>query len=154
MARHLTLVIGVVLAIGFAVHLRAQPSDALASGKTAQEFQGYWMGIDPLDGGDSRRSLVRQNNGRFAMAGRDTVLTLCDETDRGYISFDDGVLTARNVLQSENTTLACSNIGASVTIRVAYELVASGVMIEHSTTIGGNPVSRIVFHKVSQAFPK
>jgi hypothetical protein len=36
-----------------------------------------------------------------------------------------------------------------VVLRVRYELVGSGVMIENTTTLNGTPVSRIVFHKVS-----
>lgn len=45
------------------------------------------MGVDPVDGGDSRRSLTLQANRTYALAGRDSVLTLCDGTDRGYASF-------------------------------------------------------------------
>jgi hypothetical protein len=138
------IVLGLVLAAG----LWAEPPWAQQPSKTARGFQGYWMGIDPLDGGDSRRSLV-QLNGRFAMAGRDTVLTLCDGTDRGFISFDDGVVVEKNVLQSDSLTIECSNTNASVVLRVRYEPAGNGVMIEHTTRLDGTPVSRIVFHRVS-----
>jgi hypothetical protein len=106
------------------------------------------MGIDPLDGGDSRRSLVQLSNGRFAMAGRDTALTLCDGTDRGFISFADGVVLEKNLLQSDRLTIACSNSDL-VVLRVRYELASNGVMIENTATLDGALVSRIVFHKVS-----
>ena len=52
-----------VLGLVLAARLWAQPSGVQPPGKTAREFQGYWMGIDPLDGGDSRRSLVQLNDG-------------------------------------------------------------------------------------------
>jgi hypothetical protein len=39
------------------------------------------MGVDPVDGGDARRSLVRRSDGKYALAARDSVLTLCDSTD-------------------------------------------------------------------------
>ena len=107
------------------------------------------MGIDPLDGGDSRRSLLQLNDGRFAMAGRDTVLTLCDGTDRGFISFDDRRVVEKNLLQSDSLTIECTNSGASVVLRVRYEPIGNDVMIEHTTRLDGTPVSRIVFHKVS-----
>ena len=85
------IVLGLVLTAG----LWAEPPWAQQPSKIARGFQGYWMGIDPLDGGDSRRNLLQLNDGRFAMAGRDTVLTLCDGTDRGFISFDDGVVVGK-----------------------------------------------------------
>ena len=47
-------------------------------GPGAQQFVGYWMGIGPLDGGDSRRGITTNNDGTFSVIGRDTVFTLCD----------------------------------------------------------------------------
>ena len=136
-----------VLGLVLAARLWAQPPSVHEPpGRTGLGFQGYWMGIDPLDGGDSRRSLIQLENGMFALAGRDTALTLCDGTDRGLISFADGVVA---VLQSNRLTIACSNTGALVVLRARYELADKGVMIENTTTLNGTPVSRIVFHKVS-----
>jgi hypothetical protein len=91
---------------------------------------------------------VRLTNGRYALAGRDTVLTLCDGTDRGFISFEDGV-GGKNVLRTDNLTIVCSNTGASVVLRVRYELFSDDLMVGETTTQGGSPVSRIIFHKVS-----
>ena len=51
------------------------------------DFQGYWMGVDPVDGGDARRSLILRSDGKYALAARDSMLTLCDSTDRGFASF-------------------------------------------------------------------
>lgn len=138
-----------VLGLVLAARLWAQPTWVEPPGKTGPGFQGYWMGIDPLDGGDSRRSLVQLDNGMFALAGRDTALTLCDGTNRGFISFADGEVVEKNVLQSNRLTIACSNTGALVVLRVRYDLAGNGVMIENTTTLNGTPVSRIVFHKVS-----
>ena len=84
MPRYLALFTTILLAVVLGVQAWAQPKKAAAG------FQGYWMGVDPLDGGDSRRSLVQQSDGTFALAGRDSVLTLCDGTDRGFVRFDDG----------------------------------------------------------------
>ncbi len=149
MSYRLALVTVVVLGIVVTARVGAEPSWERGAGRGASSaFHGYWMGVDPLDGGDSRRSLIRLSNGRFAMAGRDTVLTLCDGTDRGFISFNDGV-AARNVLRTDSLTIACTNSGASVVLRVRYELFGDDLMIEETTTQTGSPVSRIVFHKVS-----
>ena len=119
-------------------------------GNAAPGFQGYWMGVDPLDGGDSRRSLVQLSNGRFSLAGRDTVLTLCDGTDRGFVSFDDGEEIGRDVMQSDALTIRCTNTSASVVLHARYELIGKGLMVERITTLDGSPVTTIVFHKVSQ----
>ena len=109
------------------------------------------MGVDPVDGGDARRSIVQLDNGKFALAARDSVLTLCDSTDRGLGTFDDGELVGRNQLRSNNLTLRCFNNGASVTLHVTFELIGNGLMVEVATLANGTPVSTIVFHKVSQA---
>ena len=149
MPHRFALVTVLVLGVAVTAHVWAEQSWGHAYGKhTSSAFHGYWMGVDPLDGGDSRRSLVRLSNGRYAMAGRDTVLSLCDGTDRGFISFDDGI-AGRNVLRTDSLTIACSNTGASVVLRVRYELFGDDLMIEDTTTLAGSPVSRIVFHKVS-----
>jgi hypothetical protein len=108
------------------------------------------MGVDPLDGGDSRRSLVRLEDGRFSLAGRDSFFSLCDGTDRAFIRFDDGVVIGRNVMQTDNLVIECFNTGTTVALNVRYELVGPGVMVEDTTRPDGTPVSRIVFHKVSR----
>ena len=48
------------------------------SESSTRQFVGYWMGIDPLDGGDSRRGITVNANRTFSVIGRDTVFTLCD----------------------------------------------------------------------------
>lgn len=120
-----------------------------AQGKPRAEFQGYWMGIDPIDGGDARRSLILRSDGKYSFAGRDSMLTLCDSTDRGFASFDDGTVIARNVMVSNAMTIQCFNNGARVHLHLRFELVANGLMIETATLADGSPVSTIVLHKVS-----
>ena len=145
MRRTLALLTVAVLAVFFVSRVWAEPPT-----NPADVFQGYWMGVDHVDGGDSRRSLVLLNNGRYAMAGRDTVLSLCDGTDRGFARFDDGEVVGRDLMQSNALTIQCFNNGATVVLRVRFELVGKGLMVEHTTRLDGSPVSSIVFHKVSQ----
>ena len=83
------------------------------------------------------------------MAGRDTVFSLCDSTDRGLGSFADGVLTGRRVMSTDNLRIVCFNNGAQATLRVRYELVSDGLMTEVTTLQDGTLVSTIVLHKVS-----
>jgi hypothetical protein len=139
---------GALLAIAVVVNLRAQPS-AHSQGHHPHGFQGYWMGIDPVDGGDARRSLVQLENGRFSLAARDSFFSLCDGTDRGFGSFDDGVVSRHNVLESNNLTLQCFDNGAVVVLRTRFELIGDGIMAETATLQDGTPVSTIIFHRVS-----
>jgi hypothetical protein len=149
MSRRLTFAIAAILGSALAAHVWAQPSWVQPPGKGSARFQGYWMGVDPVDGGDARRSLVRQPNGTYSMAARDSVLTLCDGTDRGFASFDDGVALGPNVMQSNALTIQCFNNGASVVLHVRYELLAAGLMLEHTTRQDGTVVGTIVLHRVS-----
>jgi hypothetical protein len=149
MRRHLSLMTIAILGTVLVAGVWAQPPWAQGQGKQVQSFQGYWMGIDPVDGGDARRSFVQLENGRFALAARDTVFTLCDGTEHGFGSFDDGVVVGRKVLQSDSLILKCLNVPASVTLRVRYELITDSLMNEVATLQDGTPVSTIVLHRVS-----
>jgi hypothetical protein len=146
MRRYLAFMTVVLLAAVLVAQLWAQPPRK----NTAKIFQGYWMGVDPLDGGDSRRSLVQQQDGTFAMAGRDSFLTLCDNTDRGFISFDDGVVVGRGEMRTNNLNITCFNIGNDVRLTASYILIDDSVMTEVTTAQDGTPVDTIIFHKVSQ----
>ena len=143
------LVTVTVLGIILISQVSARPGPASAQAGGRADFQGYWMGIDPVDGGDPRRSLIRRNDGKYSMAARDSMLTLCDSTDRGFASFDDGTVVARNVMQSNLMTIKCFDNGASVQLHLRFELVDKGLMIETATLPDGSPVSTIVLHRVS-----
>jgi hypothetical protein len=146
MRRYVALTIVVLLGAGLVVRLWAQPPGK----NTSKAFQGYWMGVDPLDGGDSRRGFVQQQDGRFALAGRDSFLTLCDNTDRGFIAFDDGVVVGRRAMRTDTLQITCLNTDAVVLLKASYVLIDDGLMVEVVTAQDGTPVDTIVFHKVSQ----
>ena len=146
MRRYLAFMTVVMLGAVLVAQLWAQPPRKY----TSKIFQGYWMGVDPLDGGDSRRSLVQQQDGTFAMAARDSFLTLCDNTDRGFVSFDDGVVVGRGEMRTDNLKITCFNTGDVVLLKASYVLIDDSVMIEVSTTQDGSPVTRVILHKVSQ----
>ena len=150
MRRRLALLTMAVLGVALAAHVWAQPPTVQPRGRQSPGFQGYWMGVDPLDGGDSRRGFVQLANARYAMAGRDSAVTLCDGTDRGYISFDDGEMVGDKVMQSNTLTIKCINNGASVILHARYELFSDNLMAEVTTRPDRTPVTTIVFHKVSQ----
>lgn len=149
MRRHIVFTTAALFVLVLAaVYVSAQGLGGPPPGRAA-EFEGYWMGVDHVDGGDSRRSLVRAADGRFVLAARDSVLSLCDGTDRGYASFDDGEMTGPDVMESSALTIECFNNGATVVLNARFELLARGRMVETVTMLDGTPVSTIVFHKVS-----
>jgi hypothetical protein len=115
----------------------------------ARQFVGYWMGIDPLDGGDSRRGITRADDGTVSMIGRDTVFTLCDGTDRAIVTVGDAVVT-RGALVSDNLVIACTNNQSKITLKVRYDVIDRNVLRETITTQAGEPVDEIVFHRVSR----
>jgi hypothetical protein len=144
-----SLVTAIVLGIILISRVSASPDQFPAQDRSHADFQGYWMGVDPVDGGDARRSLILRSDGKYALAARDSMLTLCDSTDRGFASFDDGTVVSRNVMRSNTLTIQCFNNGATVQLHLRFELVDRGLMIETATLPDGSPVSTIVLHKVS-----
>jgi hypothetical protein len=113
-------------------------------------FEGYWMGIDPVDGGDQRRSFVQHEDGTFSVVGRDSFLRLCDNSDRGVIAFDDGTVVGHGVVATDNLKLTCFSDGAIVLLKARYELVNDSLMIERLTTQEGAAVQNMALHKVSR----
>ena len=138
-----------VAAVGLAAASDHDSTERPGRGTKAKVFVGYWMGIDPVDGGDSRRAFTRNADGTIAMIGRDSYLTLCDGTDRGVATFDDGVVSG-SALTSDNLVLTCFNNGATVTLRDRFEVINSNLIRETTTTTTGEPVTEIYFHRVSE----
>ena len=53
----------------------AAPSSANAA--SARSFVGLWEGIDPVDGGDSLRSITCSEDRSCQLAATDSIITLC-----------------------------------------------------------------------------
>jgi hypothetical protein len=117
-------------------------------GPAGAQFVGYWMGIDPLDGGDSRRGITRGGGGRLALIGRDTVFTLCDGTDRAIVT-DTGLRAAGSALVDDDFVIACTNNGSTIRLRVRYDAISRNIIRETLVTQAGEPVDKIIFHRVS-----
>jgi hypothetical protein len=114
----------------------------------ARQFVGYWMGIDPLDGGDSRRGITQNDDRTFSIVGRDTTFTLCDGTDRAIVTGDGTIVGT--ALVSEDVVLTCFGNGATLELTVRYEPVDEHILRETVTTRDGQPVDEIIFHRVSE----
>jgi hypothetical protein len=154
MRRRLVLAISaaVLLAAGaasaaLAVHSSGAPGDAQSGSRSSgRQFVGYWMGIDPLDGGDSRRGITRDGR-TFSVIGRDTVFTLCDNTDRAVIRGE--ARSSGSALVSDSLVITCFTNGSSVTLSARYEVLDRNIILETVRNQAGELVDQIVFHRVS-----
>ena len=121
--------------------------------QTARQFVGYWMGVDPLDGGDVRRSITANKNRTFSMIGHDSFLTLCDGTDRGIIRVSDfrPVRSAKKpALVSDHHVLTCTNNGTTRTLKNRTVLIDKNIIRETVTTQEGQFVDKTFYHRVSE----
>lgn len=146
------IVSAVLLVGGVGSALIAQAADTSSGhkGRTgARQFVGYWMGIDPLDGGDSRRGITRNDDRTLSVIGRDTVFTLCDNTDRAIVTVGDAVV-AGSALVSDNLVITCSNNQSTIRLKVRYEVIDRNIVRETVTSQDGEPVDEIIFHRVSE----
>ena len=155
MQRRLVIVVSTVLLVAAAgsAALVAQAAGGSGGheqrhGSATRQFVGYWMGIDPLDGGDSRRGITPNEDRTFSLIGRDTVFTLCDDTDRAIVTAGD--LTVRGSgLVSDDFVISCTNTSSTVRLRVRYEAIDRNIIRETLTSQTGEPVDEIIFHRVS-----
>jgi hypothetical protein len=107
-----------------------------------------WEGIDPVDGGDSLRSITCQRDQSCELAATDSVITLCGggpgfASGRGGLEGDELVFP--------DTVLACPD-GTEVQLSIRYErdplnrtLVETTVVVDTDTTL-----PNIIFHKISR----
>jgi hypothetical protein len=116
-------------------------------GPAGAQFVGYWMGIDPLDGGDSRRGITPNGDGTLSVIGRDTVFTLCDNTDRAIVTVDDATVSG-GALVSDKFVITCSNTKSTVRLKVRYDVIEKNIVRETVTSQAGDPVDEIIFHRV------
>lgn len=136
--------------IGLVAHAADASSERKApTARAARQFVGYWMGIDPLDGGDSRRGITKNADQTFSIVGRDSLFTLCDDTDRAIVTVSDGVVVG-SALTSDNLVITCFNDGSTVHLKVRYEAIDKSIIRETVTTPEGEFVDQIIFHRVSE----
>lgn len=119
-----------------------------ADGSSADAYVGYWAGVDPLDGGDSRRGITDNGDGTFSVVGRDTVFTLCDDTDRAIVASDDATIEGSE-LTSDDFVISCFGNDSKVRLNLTYEVVDANIIVEHLTDQDGEFVDKIVFHRLS-----
>src|SRR5262245_8917474 len=149
MFRRLTFIIPalfLVAGLGSAA-LVAHAANVSGGPQNGRQFVGYWMGVDPLDGGDVRRGITANDDGTFSMIGHDSFLTLCGGTDRGIIRVDDFTVVGA-ALVSDNHILTCTNNNETITLKNRTELIDKNIIRE--TVTGPNFFDETIYHRVSE----
>jgi hypothetical protein len=119
---------------------------AYAAGE--RSFVGLWEGIDPVDGGDSLRSITCDRDRTCKLAATDSVITLCGGVP-GFAGGTGGL--EGNELVFPDVVLACTD-GTEVQLSMRYERDwLNRTLVETTTVVDtGTTLPNIVFHKVSR----
>jgi hypothetical protein len=131
------------IAMAMLVTIGLTGQSVLADDERGNPFTGLWEGIDPQDGGNQLRSIIRNEDGTFSLIGRDTYLSTCEGSELGVITgtgaIEDGVLKAKE-------TVTCFNNGRSVTLEASYVLDRKDGTLINLTSLGIPP---IILHQTS-----
>mmetsp|Transcript_2794 Transcript_2794/g.5652 ORF Transcript_2794/g.5652 Transcript_2794/m.5652 type:complete len:142 (-) Transcript_2794:133-558(-) len=102
-------------------------------GVSGKYFQSYWVGVDPNDGGDSRRTIIKKGK-YYELVGRDTVLSLCGGGERG-------TLTGTGMMEGDKLVikgpLTCLD-GGSIDLIYTFTAKDDNLMVETLETDDGN----------------
>jgi hypothetical protein len=111
-----------------------------------RSFIGLWEGIDPVDGGDSLRSITCSLDRSCALAVTDSVITLCG----GGPAFASGAggLEGDELVFPE-VVLTCPD-GAAIDLVISFERdPLNGTLVE-TAVVGDRTLPNIIFHKISR----
>ena len=144
MQRYSSLACLALLSLGFASSASA---DSERPSFGVRSFIGLWEGIDPVDGGDSLRSITCFLDQSCELAATDTVITLCG----GGAAFAHGTGGFEgNALVFPDAVLTCPD-GREVNLSISYERDALNRTLVETTVVGGErTLPNIVFHKISR----
>ncbi len=111
-----------------------------------RSFVGLWEGIDPVDGGDSLRSITCSLDRSCTLAVTDSVITLCG---RGpAFAGGTGGLEGDELVFPE-VVLTCPD-GTEVDLAVSYERDPLNRTLVETAVVGDRTLPNIIFHKISR----
>ena len=112
-----------------------------------RSFTGLWEGIDPVDGGDSLRSITCFLDQSCKLAATDSVITLCG----GGSAFAQGTGGLEdNALVFPDVVLTCPD-GREVDLSISFERDAFNRTLVETTVVGDErTLPNIIFHKISR----
>jgi hypothetical protein len=121
-------------------------ADSERSSFGLRSFIGLWEGIDPVDGGDSLRSITCSVDQSCTLAVTDSVITLCG----GGPAFAGGTggLEGEELVFPE-VVLACPD-GTEVELAIGYERDPLNRTLVETAVVGDRTLPNIIFHKISR----
>jgi hypothetical protein len=69
--------------------------------------------------------------------------------DRAIVTVNDGKITGLGLV-SNNLVINCTNNNSTVKLKVRYDVIDKNIIRETVTTQSGEPVDKIIFHRVSE----
>lgn len=109
-------------------------------------FIGLWQGVDPLDGSEALRSIIKNKDGTFKITGSESFFSGCG-SDRGIVEATGYV--KRYVLRTEDATLTCFEDNTVFDIELKYVPDRkNGTLVE--VTGGGFPP--VVLHRIDNRY--
>ena len=109
-------------------------------------FVGLWEGIDPVDGGDSLRSITCAEGQTCHLAVTDSVITLCGG-GTGFASGTGGL--EGDELVFPDVLLTCPN-GEEAHLVVSYERDQLNRTLVETAVVGDRTLPNIIFHRISR----
>lgn len=88
------------------------------------------MGIDPVDGGDSRSSIYMDDDGTYNVLRRDTYISLCDGTDAATLEGSGMVDTETGNLVIDGEISCILTDAPTVGVQLVYKIRDDGVLVE------------------------
>jgi hypothetical protein len=132
-----------------ALLLALAPSGSAASELalfSVRPFVGLWEGVDPVDGGDSLRSITCDRDGNCKLAATDSVITLCGSGP----AFVGGTGTVEGAqLVFADAVLTCPD-GRTVDLVIRFARDPLNRTLVETTTVGDRTLPNIVFHNISR----
>jgi hypothetical protein len=119
---------------------------APAAAANERAFVGLWEGVDPVDGGDSLRSITCQRDGSCRLAATDSVITLCG-SGPAFVGGTGGLEGDEMVFA--DAVLTCPD-GRTVDLVLRFARDPLNRTLVETTTVGERRLPNIVFHKVSR----
>jgi hypothetical protein len=135
---------GLLLPLAFAPSANAESERSLSE----RSFVGLWEGIDPVDGGDSLRSITCFEDRSCQLAATDSVITLCGSGPA--FAGGTGALEG-DELVFPDVVLTCPDGSTTVDLMISFQRDRRNrTLVETVVVEGGNTLPNIVFHKISR----
>jgi hypothetical protein len=138
MQRFLVFAIVALLPLGFV---------SSANAASERSFVGLWEGIDPVDGGDSLRSITCFRDQSCKLAATDSVVTLCG-SGPAFAGGTGGL--EGDELVFPDAALTCPD-GRAVDLVISYERDPLNRTLVETVVVGDTTtLPNIIFHRISK----